>query len=1197
MKKALIWVALCAITFISCRREQDFQAGTPGFTATIEKTETKTALSASGSAYDVLWEKGDEITILDADAKVGVYATESTTSQAVFTRKSGEDVVKPSFKAYYPASIYNDGAPQLPSVQTYVEGNVKSAPMYAESGTTKLSFKNLAGIVKLSLSTSQSGMKVRKIILSADKSLCGGFTISENAAVVTGEKSITLDCGNGGVAIGSSAVPFHMVVPAGTYNPLKITVITTDGQVQTRVSSADITVGRSEVVTITLGFGELSATSGSAPVLGGSSQEWVQLWPGGPRWAKFNVGSTISSYEGVGEYTHPAVVGGYYSIRGRKDSEADSNNTEDTAYTLWGPNWATPTREQQQALLDNCEWTFCDGESVRYEEGCTIKGWKVSGKEAGYDGNSIFLPLAGARDQNRSDRREMGSRGLYWSIGSGGRYFLELFANTRGIPYHDPDHGCSVRAICVGDAAITDGQFTVVPEYVNAISWQFQTYAGENPKLKLDGNFDKALTVTRADGEIDLGGNTLGGILYLQNNDPEKTVTVKNGTIANTIDGKDGQTDCFAGKVVLDNVNVNNCVFTDGHDLTVKSGVIAGIEHKKNASTPGVVTIEGGSFGEIHRYVDKYGQADDGSVFVLKGGKYKVRPTYKWCADGYMIAANDGADKDEYPFVVVEGNPWDNWFNGPATDLSANATANTYIVSAPGTYKFKATVKGNGGLDPVTGTTATPIAAADISGVTVLWELSEAGRAINWDGDLYQITYRDGYILFNTPNDFVRGDAYVAVYKDGEGGTPGHYDRDVDEILWSWLIWATEQPETAEYNGSTFMDRNIGAWGTNETFAGGFAYQWGRPYPFSASYNQAYAPYPYYPERRQAFRFESIGDGKTVAYSVAHPETFFYGGRSCWMPDDSCYNNLWSDNEKTIYDPSPIGYKVPSKDQLNGITGSLSFYGTGFIGYGSSSDFGYGNPGSVLLWSSTSDDDGGYRGAWAHAYGSMTKKYGSWPDVYFSSGIPIRPVKQDAILVQWWPFNGSANNAVAGGVDATITGAVLTEDRFGHPDQAYYFDGNDKMVAAGAAEFGQSSFSANVWVKSIQTTGSGNLLRTDGGYYKGWLLRFNCGRIEIWEGRSSNYTYISSETLADGQWHMLTYVRDVENKCGSLYIDGEYSGQYAMTGAINDVSNELRFGTYGDGEYYTGSMDDARLYKGVLSPYEIKALYTATDTY
>lgn len=995
MKKRIIWAAFAAIALTACQRELDVQEQTVGvFTATTESTTTKTELSPDGSAFNVVWQSGDQIAIEDAAANAGVYSTTSTGTHASFTFASGKEAATAPFKAWYPAGIYNEGKPELPATQAYVAGNITGAPMYAESETPDLVFKNLGGIVRLNVSTSQEGKKVRKIVLSADKGLSGPFTITEDAAVVSGTAGITLDCGETGVAIGAESLPFHIAVPAGTYNPLKITVITTDGEVQVKTSTSGISIARSKITPITLGFGDLNATGGSAAILGGTTQPWVQLWDGGPRWAKFNVGSTINSYAGVTDYTHPDVVGGYYSILGRKDSAPDGNQTEDTAYTIWGPNWTTPTRAQEQELLDNCDWTFCDGTEVQYEPGCTLKGWKVSGKEAGFEENSIFLPLAGQRDQNTSGRAQMGTRGLYWSNGTGGRYFLELFATAKSIPYHDPNHGCSVRAICVDDQPLVDGQFTLLPEFVKAITWQFETYPGTNPKLMLNADYGQKIFVTRADGEIDLGGFKMSETLYLQNNDPEKTVTVKNGTIAKGIDGKDGQSDYYAGKVVVENVDVNDCIWPDGHDLTVKSGIVGRIELKKNAATPGVVTIEGGSFGEIYRYVDKYGGADDGSVFILKGGKYKVRPGQRWCPDGYKVAANTGSDKEDYPYVVVEGDPSDDWFIGPATDLSAKATANTYIVSEPGTYKFKATVKGNGGLDPVTGTTATPIAAADITGATVLWEVKSSGLAIKYEDELYQIGYKDGYVLFNTPDTFVRGDAYIAIFKDVEGGKDGQYDKDVDEILWSWLIWATEEPGTAEYKEDTFMDRNIGAWGTNETFAGGFAYQWGRPCPFSASYNMNYSPYPYYPDRKQVFRFESIGEGKTVAYSVAHPVTFFYGGRSCWMPDDAFYNNLWSDGAKTIYDPSPIGYKVPSKDQLDGITGKLSFYGTGFIGYGSSSDFGYGNPGSILLWSSTSDDDGGYRGAWANAYGGMTKKYGSWPDVYFASGLPVRPVKE-----------------------------------------------------------------------------------------------------------------------------------------------------------------------------------------------------------
>ncbi|MBO7563182.1 MAG: hypothetical protein J6T04_09915 [Bacteroidales bacterium] len=336
-------------------------------------------------------------------------------------------------------------------------------------------------------------------------------------------------------------------------------------------------------------------------------------------------------------------------------------------------------------------------------------------------------------------------------------------------------------------------------------------------------------------------------------------------------------------------------------------------------------------------------------------------------------------------------------------DLSENGTANTYIAMQRGYYKFKATVKGNGGLDPVTGTTATEINKNDISGVTVLWDLKQRGNVVYHDGKMqaHDIYYHDGYIYFYK-NYNLEGNSYVAIFKDKEGGTDGVYDKDIDEILWSWLIWATN-PGTVVYNSNQFLDRNIGSVTTGTfddgSYTAGFSYQWGRPAPFASSLGQAYTPFNYVPPRTSVFSFENIGNGTTVDHAISHPVTFFYhGSRSNWMPDNATCMTLWSDNVKTIYDPSPIGWKVPSKAQLTGITSAISFYGSGFIGPGSSSDFGYGNPGSVLLWSSTCDNSDGFIGAWANAYGSMYKKYGSYPDVYMMSGMPIRPVIDEASL-------------------------------------------------------------------------------------------------------------------------------------------------------------------------------------------------------
>lgn len=72
---------------------------------------------------------------------------------------------------------------------------------------------------------------------------------------------------------------------------------------------------------------------------------------------------------------------------------------------------------------------------------------------------------------------------------------------------------------------------------------------------------------------------------------------------------------------------------------------------------------------------------------------------------------------------------------------------------------------------------------------------------------------------------------------------------------------------------------------------------------------------------------------------------------------------------------------------------------------------------------------------------------------------------------------------------------------------------------------------------------------------------------------------------------MITFVRDTESRVGRLYVDAVYVGSYTTTGTINNDTNELRFGTYGGGEYYTGKMDDARLYNKALTAEEITALY------
>lgn len=197
------------------------------------------------------------------------------------------------------------------------------------------------------------------------------------------------------------------------------------------------------------------------------------------------------------------------------------------------------------------------------------------------------------------------------------------------------------------------------------------------------------------------------------------------------------------------------------------------------------------------------------------------------------------------------------------TDLSANGTANCYLVTSPGFYKFKADVKGNGVVPSQLGSVAGETVIAPKSAL-VLW-YNTLQTSNNWvdDSPVYVSSVSldsDGYIRFYTPSVFVPGNVVIAAFAE-EGVTYENITVDENKcinnatLLWSWNIWAAEGHDPAATaiiaDGNVFMDRNLGApisgLGTTGSYepagAVGNYYQWGRKDPFpSVSDYTSYLP-------------------------------------------------------------------------------------------------------------------------------------------------------------------------------------------------------------------------------------------------------------------------------------------------------------------------------------------------------------------
>lgn len=494
MKKSYLFAACCLLAMSACVKEplapktepevETEETRHPVLRGTTESATTKVELSGNDAqGYQVLWQVGDRIRVDVSDPDYTPYpnfgyaefTADNNSNSTTFTFAKGDgngDIFRFSgglnIIATYPYTK------RFPATQTYVPGVIFN-PMFAVAQNVdrledqNFQFRNIGGIIRLNLSTTLEGKRVREIRMDradgASIYAAGDFDIYKNGQ---GEyyvskdgynARITLDCGEEGVAIGSTPTQFYLSVFENTYSGIRFTVLFTDGTYQQRTAKGDIVVERSKITNISLNINSPGKVSGSAPIKGGGTQPYVQLWIDGPKWAKFNVGSTITSYAGQTEYTND-VVGGHYSFKGRYDLVRDPKGTDETATLFWGAHWRTPTFNELSRLARECTWEYCDGETVQYEPDCTLKGWKVTGETQ----ESIFLPLSGYSSAvnpsptvNSLESNSTGAYAYYWSSEQNGAddkqqsYWLDLSTESHNATFSwmNQKTDCSVRAICI----------------------------------------------------------------------------------------------------------------------------------------------------------------------------------------------------------------------------------------------------------------------------------------------------------------------------------------------------------------------------------------------------------------------------------------------------------------------------------------------------------------------------------------------------------------------------------------------------------------------------------------------------------------------------------------------------------------------------------------------------------------------------
>ncbi len=418
-----------------------------------------------------------------------------------------------------------------------------------------------------------------------------------------------------------------------------------------------------------------------------------------------------------------------------------------------------------------------------------------------------------------------------------------------------------------------------------------------------------------------------------------------------------------------------------------------------------------------------------------KEGGYSTPSPQAYIADSPSRVINMEYECDKSPDLSlqdVHGNP------------ILQSTANCYVVKTPGIYKFPiaygaAFKNGQINTEAYTnngGNYSNNFVNYNNKSITSPFIEIDTGKEVG----SVQISISDienlvtnldiikgdccRYVRFTVPNIPKTGGNAIISVKDSSG-----------TIMWSWHIWTWEDDLTpVTITNNSLVDYNIMPVNLGSKYDSdsktyqqikNWFYQYGRPTPLlcTASYNSANNHTSY-----GNLTFGASSTTSNMSYGIKNPATFFKGSSSYrynWFStsptktvnlwDAACTNLSDTSNRvtvKTVYDPCPVGWKVPGPSTFTNFTvlGVVGSFNSGwkfkrysgdtigiFFPASGLRDYSSGNAGNLsacgYYWVS-----GGTSDSYVYRMNfTSTSRYNNTQE-YRSQALSIRPITDDTVL-------------------------------------------------------------------------------------------------------------------------------------------------------------------------------------------------------
>jgi len=200
-------------------------------------------------------------------------------------------------------------------------------------------------------------------------------------------------------------------------------------------------------------------------------------------------------------------------------------------------------------------------------------------------------------------------------------------------------------------------------------------------------------------------------------------------------------------------------------------------------------------------------------------------------------------------------------------------------------------------------------------------------------------------------------------------------------------------------------------------------------------------------------------------------------------------------------------------------------------------------------------------------------------------------------LLAWYPFNGNTNDESNTGNSGTNYSAMLTSDRHGLANSAYYFNGVFTYIKVDAPSFAfgsGSTFTYSLWMN--KTGGTGVAMMLGSGVANNFVSLFGGGATDFRFGtnkQSFSWIWASCQHTLNVWDH---YVGTYDAGTMNLYKNGVFESTALFTHTnVNSTNLPLYIGKDVTTEYFSGSLDDIGIWERVLSTDEIQTLFNSCE--